>query len=175
MNTSFDPYKSRIAVSTGSKGVRKFDAGRIKMLKNEWKLLGVNIVPIKTAEYVIVPDGSSNRGKSGRFATLINYSDFTEMLRRSKRIFPIAPLGQTTPARHRVMDIVKHDMTFLERRLTASIDDSVTYHRIQRANELEFAPIKVEPKESFQFQFPSTDYVVVKKAIDKLKSSIVYQ
>jgi len=76
----FDPYKSKIAVSTGAKktGRSHFFAGSIKDITNEWKNRGLNIVPKNQAEYVIVPDGTKNIGNIS--ATPIFYSDFVSLL-----------------------------------------------------------------------------------------------
>jgi len=81
----FDPYKSKIAVSTGSKekGKSKFFAGSVKGIVNEWKSMGINIVPKNQAEYVIVPDGTRNFGSIS--AQPIYYSDFVNLLQEHPR------------------------------------------------------------------------------------------
>lgn len=67
------PYRDRI----GLKGA--FAAGSVKYLKNKWKSMGVHIVPVKSADYIVVPDGSPVA-----FNT-IPYSDFVfQLLKDSK-------------------------------------------------------------------------------------------
>lgn len=131
MALNFNPYEVKLAVSTGSKGRGRFEAGRIRVLKNEWKAMGLRLVPPKDAEYIILPDGSNDKGQGGRYATAIHYSDFIELLSRSQRPLvgssPTSRLvvrSRTTEApddtpEHRIL---RHNVTQLERRLKALSD-----------------------------------------------------
>lgn len=123
----FNPYQVKLAVSTGSKGRRRFDAGRIKLLKNEWKSMGLRLVAPPDADYIILPDGSNDKGQGGRYATAIHYSDFIELLSRSRRpVVQSASASSRLVVRSRATDeasdtsehrILRHNVTLLERRL----------------------------------------------------------
>jgi len=118
MALNFNPYQVKLAVSTGSKGRGRFEAGRIRVLKNEWKAMGLRLVPPKDAEYIILPDGSNDKGQGGRYATAIHYSDFIELLSRSQR-----PLVGSSPTSRLVV-----------RSRTTEAPDDTPEHRILRHN-----------------------------------------
>lgn len=188
MTARFDPYRVKLAVSTGSKGRRRFDAGRIKLLKNEWKALGLHIVPPAQADYIILPDGSDDKGQSGRFATPIHYSDFLELLSRTTR--PTAHLSRAAsrlPSQssrketdrnntheHR---IVRHDLRHLERRLK-ELSDSPDRHRTSTRLPARLQPPELpqpsqpprDAPQRYAFVSPTVDFAVVRRTVEKLQT-----
>lgn len=95
--SNLDPYRLKIAVSTGARGPgrRKFCVGSVEDLRNEWKSMGVNIVRPEKADYVVVPDGTDDIGKIE--AVPIHYSTFVDLLNRH-------PSPMVVPKRNRQLE-----------------------------------------------------------------------
>jgi hypothetical protein len=95
---NINPYEIKVAISTGAKkkGRSFFPAGSVKVLKNEWQSMGVQIVEPYKADYVIVPDGTTDIGHIS--AIPIFYSEFVNLL-------------ASTPFRPQPVSVPKKDTT----------------------------------------------------------------
>jgi len=124
MATDLNPYEIKVAVSTGArkKGRLNFCAGSVKLLKNQWKAMGVQIVRRSHAEYVVVPDGTQAIGRIQ--AIPIFYSEFINMLQKYPRPPQAQPprvTGSLRPSEDRVELLVieapEFDTRFIEQEL----------------------------------------------------------
>lgn len=182
---NFNPFQVKVALSTGAKGRRRFDAGRVKLLRNAWKARGVQVVPVRDAEYIVLPDGATDKGQSGRFATAVHYSDFLELLSRYTRPPPPAAAAAPSfpdaiPPSTSTHAIVKHDLSGLERRLYALSErprerHPSSYRRVTASpspspNLLSSIPLTPEPTTYVSFLTPTVEWAVVKHMVEKLRA-----
>lgn len=170
---ALNPYTAKIAVSTGSKGKRHFEAGRVALLKNEWKSQGVQIVSSpKDADYIVVPDGSADRGKTGKYVQPIQYSAFVELLARAIRPTPRKSRIQTVSARKEVetdertmqtkLDALEERLRYLSAKPTY-LSSKPTYRRAkERLREPETTTTTTT------FYTPTIDVSLVRTNVQKL-------
>ena len=92
-----NPYLNKFAVITGSKGRSKFHAGTVKFVKDKWKYMGVHIVSPEKADFIIIPDGSKDRGKRGNLVPIISYSEFEELLIKTPKPTQTVPTPPAAP------------------------------------------------------------------------------
>lgn len=192
MPPAFDPYRVKVAVSTGAKGgANRFAAGRVRLLKNEWKALGLHVVAPADADYLVVPDGVHNPGRSGRYATLIHYSDFVELLSRAVR--PVAlprthPTPIPTPRDEPEVPRrwLQHDVSALERRLrTLSERPAPQYQPLASRPTPPQAPTlpRADPVLAqvaatdpallpYTWLTPQTDFAAIRQTVAKLRALV---
>lgn len=164
---AFNPYDgTRVMVSTGSKGRRHFYAGTVAALKNQWKLAGVHIVS-EQPEWVVIPDGSTDKGRGGKYARTIHFSEFVDLLTRYPRLTTTTTTASSDQVRTETLPArtPHYNLRALEKRLAELSKPTTTASRLTRREGVS----KSKPKR-FEFAQTTSDAAIIQRHVEKLAS-----